>query len=342
MWASIGNRLWVPAVLAALVVAAPSGPTSAQDLQSVAERLTHAQFSLSYHGQRHVYNFHPSTPQITTFHVVHTPQGERREYISKRPPMIFIDDGRHQWMYRPHLHLLVRRPSPSMERRLQLAERNEALLKKNYRMEVVQREEMMGERPCMVAKFASRFGVGRPVRTLWIDREKGLPLRTEVYDAQGLRVMTFFSSITFSPPPSPDALALKVPRTTRLEAESEEVMLSPPSLAAAVDFPVLEPSRLPAGFALVDARLKGLGPDAELRLFYSDGLSSLTLFERRLSHARPSGGPEATTVALGEAEGRLYRHGLVLMVEWTRPPVALALVGEVDERELLETARSIP
>lgn len=342
MWVSIGKRLWAPAVLAALVGLSQAGAASAQDLRSVVEKLTRAQFSLSYHGQRHVYNFHPSTPQITTFHVVHTPQGERREYQSKRLPIIFIDDGRHQWMYRPHQHLLVRRPSPSMERRRQLAERNADLLVKNYRMEVVQSEEMMGERPCMVAKFAPRFGAGRPVRTLWIDREKGLPLRTEVYDSRGLRVMTFFSSITFSPPPSPDALALKVPPTTRLEAESEEVMLSPSSLASAVDFPVLEPSHLPEGFALVDARLKGHGPEAELRLLYSDGLSALTLFERRLSHAGRTGGPQATPVALGETEGRLYRHGLVLMVEWARPPVALALVGEVDEKELLETARSIP
>ncbi len=230
-----------------------------------------------------------------------------------------------------------------MEQRRSLAKRYADLLIKNYRMEVIQPEETMGGRPCMVAKFAPRFGEGRPVRTIWIDREKGLPLRTEVYDKQGLRVMTFFSSITYSPPSSPEAMALRVPPSTRLETESEEVKLSQASLEHAIDFPVLQPKSLPPGFALVDARLKGGGPRAEVRLLYSDGLSALTLFERRqsFSHHR-TGGPPATTVSLGDTDGRLYRYGLLLMVEWQRPPVALTLVGEVSEKELLDTARSIP
>lgn len=318
------------------------GTAPAEDQAAVVKKLTQAQFSLSYMGERHVYNFHPSTPQVTTFHVLHTPKGERREYRTGHFSLTVIDDGRHQWMYRPHQNLLVRRSSLSMEQRRSLAKRNAALLIKNYRMEIIQAEETMGGRSCMVAKFAPRFGVGRPVRTLWIDREKGLPIRTEVYDHRGLRVMTYFSSITFSPPPSPEALTLKVPPSTRLEAESEEVILSPASLAQAIDFPVLQPKKLPPGFALVDARLKGIGPTAELRLLYSDGLSALTLFERRQSFSHRSGGPLATRVALGDAEGSLYRYGLLLLVEWQRPPIALTLVGEVSEKELLETARSIP
>ncbi len=124
--------------------------------------------------------------------------------------------------------------------------------------------------------------------------------------------------------------------------ESEEEVLSPQSLARVLDFTVHQPERLPPGFALAEARLKGSGPDAELRILYSDGLSALTLFQRRQSFSHRTGGPPATPVAIGEAEGMLYRYGLLLMVEWQRPPVALALVGEVSEEELLATARSIP
>jgi outer membrane lipoprotein-sorting protein len=342
MWASIVKRHTALLLAGAVLGVAVAGTAAAEDLSAVVHKLTQAQFSLSYHGERHVYNFHPSTPKVTTFRIVHTPKGERREYRTGRFSITVIDDGHHQWMYRPHQNLIVRRPSLSMEQRRSLAQRNAALLIKNYRIEVIQPEETMGGRTCMVAKFAPRFGVGRPVRTLWIDREKGLPLRTEVYDRRGLRVMTFFSSITYSPPSSPEALALRVPPSTRLEAESEEYILSPASLAQAVDFPVLQPKKLPPGFALVNARLKGRGPTAELRLLYSDGLSALTLFERRQSFSHRTGGPKATPVALGDAEGLLYRRGLLRMVEWQRPPVALTLVGEVSEEELLETARSIP
>jgi outer membrane lipoprotein-sorting protein len=325
-----------------LVALAPTSVATAEDLSKVVDKLTQAQFSFSYQGKRHVYNFQPATPRVTTFYVFHTPKGERREYRTERFRFIFIDDGRHHWMYRPHQNLIVRRPSPSMEQRRNLAQQNAALLVKNYRMEVLQTEETMSGRPCMVAKFAPRFGVGRPVRNLWIDRESGLPLRTEVYDSRGLRVLTFFSSITYSPPAEPEALALKVPSTTRLMAESGEEVLSPQSLSRAVDFKVRQPERLPPGFALVEARLKGSGTDAELRLLYSDGLSAITLFQRSQSFSHRTVGPPATNVALGDAEGKLYRYGLLLMVEWQLPPVALALVGEVSEEELLATARSIP
>lgn len=342
MWASIAKRLTPGLLLGMVALLGPLPGARAQDLSQVVEKLTQAQFSVSYRGERHVYNFHPSTPQVTTFNVYHTPRGERREYHTGRFSFIIIDDGHHRWIYRPHQNLITRRPSTSMEQRRNLAQRNAALLMKNYRIEVLQPEETMSGRPCMVTKFASRYGVDRPVRTLWIDREKGLPLRTEVYDSRGLRVMSFFSSITYSPPSEAEALTLKVPPTTRLRAESEEEVISPEALARAVDFPVYQPKHLPPGFVLVDARLKGSGPDAELRLLYSDGLSALTLFERRQSFDHRKGGPPATVVSLGEAEGRLYRYGLLLMVEWQRPPLALALVGEVSEKELLATARSIP
>ncbi|MFQ5893624.1 MAG: hypothetical protein ACE5H5_04855, partial [Nitrospinota bacterium] len=108
------------------------------------------------------------------------------------------------------------------------------------------------------------------------------------------------------------------------------------------NFPVGQPTSLPPGFALVGARLKSRGPEAELRLLYSDGLSTISLFQRRQSLPLRTHGPRATPVALGEANGKLYRFGLLSMVEWERPPVSFTMVGEVSTEELLATARSIP
>ena len=342
MWASVARRLTAALALAMVAGVAFAGTAAADEVTAVLEKLTRAQFSLSYQGQKHVFNFHSSTPKLTTYRITHTPSGERREYSGARAPVIVIDDGRYQWVYRPKKGLVTRRSSPSEPLRRRLALRNLALLMKNYRMEILQGDANMGGRSCMVAKFTPRLGVGRPVRTLWIDREKGLPLRTEVYDPQGLRVMTYFSSITYGSPPSDDALALKVPSTTRLEAEPDEVVLSPRDLPKAVDFPVRQPKTLPPGFALVGARLKGKGPKAELRILYSDGLSTISLFQRRRALPKRTGKPRATTVTLGDTEGKLYRFGLLGMVEWERPPVTFTMVGEVSDEELLATARTIP
>ncbi|MFQ5894026.1 MAG: hypothetical protein ACE5H5_06900, partial [Nitrospinota bacterium] len=93
---------------------------------------------------------------------------------------------------------------------------------------------------------------------------------------------------------------------------------------------------------LVGARLKGHGPEAELRLLYSDGLCTMSLFQRPQPLPPRTQGPLATPVTLGEADGRLYRFGLLSMVEWERSPVSFTMVGEVSTDELLATARSIP
>jgi outer membrane lipoprotein-sorting protein len=341
MWASAAKRVATALAIGMAAVVATTAPATADDTSMVVEKLTQAQLSISYQGEKHVYNFHLPTPRVTTYSIIRTPRGERREYRTSRTRVVVIDDGRHQWVYLPNQRLVKRRPSPSGTHRRRLAERNAALLQKNYRIEILQRDATMGGRPIIVAKFAPLVGSDRPVRLLWIDREKGLPLRTEVYDAQGLRVMTFFSSISYASSPDSDALALKVPRATRLEAEPDEVVLSPEVLSRAVDFPVLQPKNLPPGFALVGARLKGKGPQAELRLLYSDGLSTISLFQRRRPLPHRTRGPKAIPVELGEADGNLYRFGLLCMVEWERSPVTYTMVGEVSENELLASARSI-
>lgn len=341
MWATTAKTGLAALLAGALLAFTAAGPASAADMAAVTEKLTQAPLSLSYEGEKHVYNFHPSTPEVTTFRIFHTPAGERREYTGTSARVVVIDDGHHQWMYHPEKNLLIRRPSPSTEFRRQLAQRNETLLRKNYRIDIVQDEATMGGRPCVVAKFTPRVGVDRPVRTIWIDSEKGLPLRTDVYDTGGLRVMTFFSSINYVPALEAESLVLKVPPATRLEAEADDQPLPLASFAKAVDFQVYEPSSLPAGFALVAARLKGRGPATELRLLYSDGLTTLSLFQRHFLSAERTAGPPATQVEIGDSYGDLYRFGLLKMVEWERPPTSLALVGEVCEKELLATARSV-
>ncbi|MDA2916039.1 hypothetical protein MYX64_04240 [Nitrospinae bacterium AH_259_B05_G02_I21] len=342
MWASVAKRLASASAISLAAAVATTGPVAADDMSTVVEKLTQAQLSISYQGEKHVYNFHLPTPRVTTFRIIHTPRGERREYRTSRTTLVVIDDGRHQWVYRSNRRLVTRRPSPSAHLRRRLATQNATLLRKNYQIEILQRDATMSGRPIIVVKFTPRVGLDRPVRTLWIDREKGLPLRTEVYDAQGLRVMTFFSSITYASSPASDALTLKVPRTTRLEAEPDEVVISPEALSSAVDFPVRQPKNLPPGFALVGARMKGEGPEAEIRLLYSDGLSTISLFQRRRPLPHRTKGPKAVPVALGDADGNLYRFGLLCMVEWERSPVTYTMVGEVNEKELLATARSIP
>lgn len=341
MWATTVKAARAVLIAGAILACTAVGQASAGDVEAVVEKLTQATLSLSYEGERHVYNFHPSTPEVTTYRILHTPAGERREYSGATARVVVIDDGQHQWMYRPDQKLLIRRPSPSAEFRRQLAQRNETLLRQNYKIEVVQHEATMGGRPCVVAKFAPRVGVDRPVRTIWMDSEKGLPLRTEVYDAGGLRVMTFFSSISYAPAPAEESLVLKVPPATRLEAEAEEKQLPLASFAKAVDFQVYEPRSLPPGFALVAARLKGHGPATELRLLYSDGLTTLSMFQRQRPSAERSGGPPAVAVKIGDSDGDLYHFGLLKMVEWERPPASLTMVGDVCEKELLATARSV-
>ncbi len=116
-----------------------------------------------------------------------------------------------------------------------------------------------------------------PVARFWLDRETRLVLRREVLDGDGqtLRASAFFRVIVGTAPTTIDPSGAE--STPHAAGES----IVEPKVAALVDDGWKLPERLPSGLELFDARLSGKGDDQRLHLTYSDGVSTLSLFQQR-------------------------------------------------------------
>ena len=115
----------------------------------------------------------------------------------------------------------------------------------------------------------------------WVDRDTGLLLRRDVYDAEGRRVRSS-AFVDLDLDLGADRPAPRVSVARQLSADDGEA-LSPPVVRRLRDDGWDLPGELPDGFALFDVRrVHGSDGDGQvLQLAYTDGLSTTSLFVQR-------------------------------------------------------------
>jgi sigma-E factor negative regulatory protein RseB len=147
-----------------------------------------------------------------------------------------------------------------------------ALLSSHYEIGVEGDEEVAGRRAWVVV--VRRPGAS-PAARFWVDRATHLPLRREVLDGAGrtVRESAF--------------IQLTVGDTHVADAVRDDAHLMPVAHGEPADTALLRadgwqvPERLSSGLELVDVRLTGADDDRTLHLTFSDGLSTVSLFEQR-------------------------------------------------------------
>lgn len=147
------------------------------------------------------------------------------------------------------------------------------LLATNYDVAVQGSEEVAG-RPAYVVTVA-RPG-SSPAARFWIDRATRLPLRREVLDGAGRTVRaSAFIQLSVG-----DAQVSEIVRedAANMPAAPQGV---PADVAVLRDDGWHLPAALPSGLQLVDVRVTGEGDATTLHLTYSDGLSTVSVFEQK-------------------------------------------------------------
>lgn len=202
-----------------------------------------------------------------------------------------------------------------------------ALVARNYVVAVDGREDVIGHQSDVVVV---RRPDGTPVQRLWIDRDSRLVLRRKFYDPRGALVrQTAFVSLrqtrpTFAKPP-----AATVPEPVHTG-----------DAAALRDTRWRLPDNAPAGMVALDSRVSGAGDDAVLRVTYSDGLGTLSLFEQRgrLDTAGLSGWrPDAIAgVPVWVSSG--YPRRIV----WSGTDRVYTVVAECNDPAVEHVVRSLP
>lgn len=148
-----------------------------------------------------------------------------------------------------------------------------ALMVRNYEAEVQGTDRVAGRATNVVV--VRKPGLS-PQARFWLDTETHLPLRREVYDADGrvLRASAFVD------------VELAEPSTAEIPSgidrpEPSGELLDSAALDDLRDDDWLLPAGLPGGLELIEARTIGEGDDRVVHLSYSDGISTLSLFEQQ-------------------------------------------------------------
>jgi outer membrane lipoprotein-sorting protein len=257
------------------------------------------------------------------------PNLHRIEYLA--PPalagLVVQDEGGFQRILNP-AGALVRSAHPWQPGGgAGLRERRLLLLRMNYRPEIVGQDRVAG-RPAHVVTLTPK-AAGNPWRKLWIDQAAFVVLKNEGYDAAGrLATSSEFSVVELAPPfrgedfslpGKPEEPAHGMVHTGPAEAQAERL-----------PFDAVLPAYLPRGYVFEEGHLMEQEGVAALHLAFTDGLNTVSLFER----------PE------GEAKGAARRgmHGLAgpgRVMTWTAGGLAFTLVGDLPWEEMEKIAASL-
>ena len=197
---------------------------------------------------------------------------------------------------------------------------------------------------------AGTFVAGRPtvcvklvrhhlIRELWLDREHGLPLRTQSVNPQGAATRTWFVQIAYDRPPK------GIPGEVPADPGTVSGPLTVAELSKRVGFAVHEPQAVPAGFRLVETRqcacpcgCKG----GTAQLVYSDGVGNISLFYTGADCQQCYASESACAACVDHHAALRLEHSAVQVIGHADNRVLVVAIGDAGEGELAKMAASVP
>ncbi|MBV8354904.1 MAG: hypothetical protein JO101_06265 [Candidatus Eremiobacteraeota bacterium] len=219
---------------------------------------------------------------------------------------------------------------------------NFELLVANYRPILGAPDEIAG-RPAIPCSLINRY-TGERVMRLWIDRATKLVLQRETYHANGtLGTRLQFDHIRFTSAIQPRVFSTGIPqgfsvvqgRTSGTPSTNLEATLK------AAGFTPASPHYLPEGFTIMAGDVTVVKGVKTLHLLYSDGLRSLSLFENASGAAADFGALKPIPTKVEDHEAKYVSDGPTLLLAWKESGLALALVGDLELKELQAIAASV-
>jgi negative regulator of sigma E activity len=293
-----------------------------------------------FSGKKVIINLSRRSPEITSYSVIHLNHGlERREYPDLGK--VVINREGWQWEYYPAKSLVIKRRNPADDQWDLLQEDNLDQIMESYQVDLAEGMPILG-RESLAVRFEPIDRGSRPARKVWLDRTSGLPLRGEIYGVDGtLYLVSHFELLDFDPKPRRDAFQIRDRRAKVMEADADVTMLGRRRLPGVPQPSIWKPAELPQGFTLQRVRQSGRRPRAEFQQLYSDGLSSLSLFERAGGTSTDAHDSLGRPVTIGSSPGTLHDYGLLRAVTWHVGGRSFVLVGDVSADLLLRVAASV-
>ncbi len=347
------------AVVFALVLVSSSSARAEETLtfEDIVSMLDHTGKEFNYLGTKFVIDY-THTGQSSLVKVTYGSPGLEKKEVAKAQSgesHIILDDGKNLWHYIPSKASVIKKKRNvsfgDLSKRIRM---QNDLLRQNYHItiETLKDGDEQGVKspiPSVSGDVVVTFqpkAEDRPTWKLWIEREHGLVVRTEIYDVNGkLALLSAFSELTFKPKLSKSTFEIVVPKGTKMRTAVEKSFDTVEAAQKEVSFPIAAPEYLPAGFKLAAIILSKTKQGEKVRFAYIDGMSSISIFEEK-RHSKSEEEEEGSDGTVVEAEdavkGTFYDQGLLKILRWQRDQdLQITLVGEVSDSELLKIASSI-
>jgi peptidoglycan/xylan/chitin deacetylase (PgdA/CDA1 family)/outer membrane lipoprotein-sorting protein len=274
--------------------------------------------------------------QVRVFH--QAPDRTRFEYLAAgdQPERIVVITGGTQTDYIPAQNRFIRRPAPETSE--EGLARQILQIAANYDVRF-ESTDMVAGREARIIAVDSKFP-GRPRLRIWVDTRTRLILRFEGYGPAGaLRQASSFLTLQIDPLMSADLFVLTPPPGVRVQTPRGGGALTIEEIARRVGFPPQLPAYLPAGYQFVRSRVVTIHATPTATFAFSDGVSTLTLFESR----GPQGpAPNGRKVRVGGADGTVARRGAATLLHWNHGAISFTLVGDLPPDELVRVGASVP
>ncbi len=284
------------------------------------------------------------TVQASQVRVYHqAPDQTRLEYLAagNQPERIVVIAGRAETDFIPSTNQFVRRQAPAADEE-GLTRQVLPQILENYDVRFEGAETVAG-RPTRIIDVRSKFP-GRPHLRIWVDTQSRLILRFERYGPAGaLREASAFLSIQLNPALSPDLFTVTPPPGAQVQTRPPGGpgggRLTMEQIAQRVGFFPQMPAYLPAGYRLAGSRVSNIRGAPTAAFAFTDGISTLTLFESRGAIAPPVSGRK---VRVGSSEGTVVPRGVATLLHWNSGGISFTLVGDVSQDELVRVGASVP
>lgn len=316
----------------------PIQPESAEVALSWLRSGATAPRRVSYEGTKSitVWGGQVQAAQVQIYHAA--PDQTRLEYLpaGNQPKRIVIIKGRTLMEYNAARNQIIERPAPEPDEERLTRDVLPRILS-SYIVGFGGMEAVAG-RPARVINVESKFA-GRPSLRIWVDRARRLILRFERYKGDGtLQESSAFLSIQYDPAFAADLFTVPAPQGTQIQQQGRPRSLSLEEIARRVGFTPQVPSHLPSGFQLTHSVVRQIQAQPAAVFVYSDGVSTLTLFESR----GPKAPPKGRAVRIGSVEGIVALQGAATVLHWNGRGISYTLVGDLPQDELVQVAASVP
>jgi negative regulator of sigma E activity len=255
--------------------------------------------------------------------------------------VVSYDDGQYLWRFFPHKNLVIKESTrqPTLKP-LQSAEKLE-LVRRNYHIKVVgiyYVNSRTGYRIRFTPKTADR-----PQQVYWIDATTGVPLKIEKYGPQDQLVsVSSFSDLEFNVPNNQGLFLMRVPSHTLVAEVNEEGNLSLRRARRLMGQQVSIPDYLPTGFVEKNICFKSQGTKKVLQIFYSDGLSSLSVYQQPYEEKDLARVERASTrISVKGRDAFLSTSGTLHTLTVPAKPISSTLMGEIFPTEITKIAGSL-